>query len=370
MPCFAHRLFTALVLTSLSTQGVRSQAPDAFAEFRREADALVAKAMDRDKVTGVSLLVAFGENVVLAKGYGLADVEHEVPVTPETVFQIGSVTKQFTAAAILKLVDAGKLRLEDKLRDVLPDYPFSDERVTVHQLLNHTSGITSYTRFRKEFAERGDRPFRHRDFYGYIKDEPFEFEPGTAYKYCNSGYYLLGMIIEEVSGVSYRKFLDDELLGPIGLDATYYGSDARIIKHRASGYSSSGLFRQTVNVKDGSLAWPFAAGVLLSTTRDLHRWSLALHGGRVLSEGSYERMTTPTSRGTDDRAHSYGYGLNIHERDGRRVFVHGGSIPGFRAFHAFFPASKLSIVMLSNKFQCNPGPVVLRLSERALAVPR
>jgi len=178
--------------------------------------ALVVKAMDRDKVTGVSLLVAFGDDVVLAKGYGLADVEHEVPVTPETVFQIGSVTKQFTAAAILKLVDAGKLRLEDKLRDVLPGYPFSDERVTVHQLLNHTSGITSYTRFRKEFAERGDRPFRHRDFYGFIKDEPFEFEPGTTYKYCNSGYYLLGMIIEEVSGVSYRKFLDDELVVVVG----------------------------------------------------------------------------------------------------------------------------------------------------------
>ena len=239
----------SLLVSCLLIAGLRSQEQDPFAEFRSDTDALIAEAMERNEVPGMSLLVALGETIMLAKGYGLADIEHEVPVTPATVFQIGSITKQFTAAAILKLVDAGKLRLDDKLRDLLPKYPFSDESVTVHQLLNHTSGITGYTRFRAKLAKLAYRRFRHRDFYEIIKDQPFEFEPSTSYKYSNSGYYLLGMIVEKVGGTKYSGFLTENLLRENGLTETRYGSVSRIIKHRASGYADSAMLRQTENVK-------------------------------------------------------------------------------------------------------------------------
>jgi len=347
----------------------QDRAPDPFAAFRTQTDEWIAEAMTRDRVPGMSLLVALGETIVMAKGYGVADVENDVPVTSKSVFQIGSLTKQFTAAAIMKMVDAGELRLDDQLNDLLPEFAFPGKEVTVHQLLNHTSGITSYTRFRATLAKLEYRRIRHRDMYEVIKDQHFEFEPGTGYKYNNSGYYLLGVIIEKVSGRKYSDYLAEHLWKGSGLTETYFQRTPRIIKHRARGYTQSFLLGELQNARVAG-QWPFAAGGLLSTTRDLHRWNLALHGGSLISKDSYAKMTTPTSRGSPTRPHTYGYGLNIHDRDGRRVFVHSGGIPGFKCFNAFFPKSQLTVVLLCNKFETGPGALVIKISEAALAVQR
>ena len=172
-------LVGCLMFGSLAAQDA---AKDPFVTFRAKIDQLVSNVM-RTGVPGMSLLVAFGETIVIEKGYGMADLENDVPVTPKSVFRIGSITKQFTAAAILKLVDAGKLRLDDKLNDLLPELAFPGKDITVHQLLNHTSGIKSFTGLGAKYAAIENRQISHREVYELIKDEPFDFEPGTGWKY-------------------------------------------------------------------------------------------------------------------------------------------------------------------------------------------
>ena len=356
-----------LLLGSLAAQGT---APDRFASFRGEVDQLLAKAMKRERIPGASLLVAFGETVVLAKGYGLADLENEVPVAPRSVFRIGSVTKQFTAAAILKLVDAGKLRLDDQLNDLLPEFAFPGKHITVHQMLNHTSGIKNFTKLGAKYAAIEERRISHQEMYELIKEQPFDFEPGTGWNYSNSGYYLLGVIVEKVSGRTYSRFLARELWKSSGMTETYYGSAQQIIMHRVRGYSHPRLFGKTHNAKAISMGTPFAAGALLSTTRDLHRWNLALHGGSVLSPDSYAKMTTPTSRASKGKAPTYGYGLEIYDRNDRRMIVHSGGIRGFRSFMAYCPQRQLTVVLLYNMDLASPGPLVAQITAAALAVER
>lgn len=362
-------LVACLLFGVLAAQDHTSPAPkDAYDAFRAQAEQLVTETMKRDRVPGMSLLVAFDKTIVMAKGYGMADLEHEVPMTPKSVFRIGSITKQFTAAAILKLVDAGKLHLDDKLNDVLPAFGFPGKNVTVHQLLNHTSGIKSFTGLGAKSRGLKNRPLTHRQTYELIKDEPFDFEPGTSFRYNNSGYYLLGLIIEKVSGKKYRTYLAKELWQTSGLTETYYGSAQRIIPHRARGYSRSMFVTQ--NAAPISMRPPFAAGALRSTTRDLHRWNLALHGGQLLSPDSYAKMTTATGREAPSRPPTYGYGIEINEREGRQVIEHGGSISGFRCMLSFFPKEQLTVALLYNTDKAGPGPLAAKIAKAALAVKR
>ena len=261
-------------IAPLSLRFVRSLAPFlAFAPFLTLAslaaqddhrtlaalvDAMAQKALAADKVPGASLLVAIGDNEILAKGYGEADIENDVPAAPQTVFRIGSITKQFTAAAILKLVDAGKLKLDDELNELVPAFGFGGKKVTVHQLLNHTSGIRSYTGLGQKFWSLANRRLSHEQLYELIKDEPFDFEPGAGWKYNNSGYYLLGVIIEKVSGKSYAEFVGEQLWKPVEMTQTRYGGSDPIVKHRARGYSKSN--GKVVNCRLMSMRPPFAAG--------------------------------------------------------------------------------------------------------------
>lgn len=292
-----------------------------------------------------SVLVAAGGEVIFERGYGFAEVEWQVPNGPDTKHRLGSITKQFTATLVLQLVEDGTLSLDDRLADLLPWYrQDTGSRVTLHQLLNHTSGIPSYTTpafFRD--ASRTERPTRQ--LVTELCSGDLEFEPGSEFRYNNSGYVILGAILEEVMGTTYGELLEQKIFSPLGMDDSGYDHTARIIPRRAEGYERTlGGLRHAGYL---AMSLPHAAGALYSTVRDLHRWDRALAGDEILSGESKKRMFTP---GLGD----YGYGWGITTApigpDGadRRVMRHGGGINGFNTLIVRIPADGHLVVLLNN----------------------
>jgi CubicO group peptidase (beta-lactamase class C family)/uncharacterized protein YjaZ len=260
------------------------------------------------------------------------------------VYRIGSDTKQFTAAAIMRLVEQGKLHLDDDVRPFFLNFPFGGRHVTVRQLLTHTSGVANYTVHLADF-ERENLP--HDSLLAKIYDKPFDFEPGTSYRYSNTGYYMLGMIVEKLSGRSYKDYLQQEFLTPLGLSETYYCNVEPLIEHRVPGYGvKDGKF---VNADYIDMDLPFAAGSLCSTPSDLIGWSRALAGGKVVGAASYQQMTTPVARNAGAPPQTgNGFGLMISGLGGHRQVAHGGSINGFIASVTTFPDDSLYVVVLTN----------------------
>jgi len=300
---------------------------------------------------GAAVLVAKKGKIIYQKAIGKADLELEVPLRPDHVFRIGSVTKQFTAAAILRLAEEGKLALEDELTKFIPDYPTLGKRITVEQLLNHTSGIKSYTNMLTWDAETRRKDFTPSELVDYFKDQPMEFEPGADYNYNNSGYVLLGFIIEKISGKTYAQYIDEQFFKPLGMKNSYYGDVQPIIKNRADGYSegSPGTY---VHADYLSMTQPYAAGSLLSTVEDLYIWTKAVHSGKVLKPESLKKAFTPhiLPNGHDTR---YGYGWQIGNVLGSITIEHGGGINGFLSTLMYIPGEDICVAMLSN-CDCNP----------------
>ncbi len=309
-------------------------------------DLLVERAVEEGAV-GISVAIDRGGELLYAKGFGLADVEQQVPVTRDSVFRIASVTKQFTAAACLKLIEQGDLELEDELVDLLPDYPAHAQGVSLHHLLNHTSGIPSYTNL-ENFSESITLDLDHEAMLAKFADLPLEFDPGTDFRYNNSGYYLLGMIIEETTGQSYDDALRALLFDPLELDSMQLSIPRRIVPRRVRGYTSRG--DQLANAQKISMTQPFAAGALLSNAADLTRWTRALVEHRALSAESFESMTTPVP--PEGSAMTYGYGLIMFEEEGGG-FTHSGGINGFSAELAYYEQLDLTIALLCNSNGAN-----------------
>jgi CubicO group peptidase (beta-lactamase class C family) len=354
---------TAVIATVLTTFLASPALAQDATGLGTKIDAVMHRGLKSARVPGASLLIAKGAEVLFEKGYGFADIEHEVPVTPETVFRIGSITKQFTAAAIMKLREADKLTVESKLAALAPEFGFTGKPITVHQLLNHTSGIKSFTSL-PHFWETATHHSTHEEMFALIKDEPFDFEPGAKMLYNNSGYYLLGVIIEKVAGRTYEEYLTAEFFQPLGMKQTRYGGATPIVKHRARGYTRRG--GKNVNAKRMSMRPPFAAGALLSTTRDLHRWNIALHGGKVVSAESYKMMTTPRAPAVRGSG-GYGYGLQVPRIDGQRILMHGGGIFGFSTILAYYPKYELTIVLLYNRDQSSPGSLAKKVASLVIS---
>lgn len=286
-----------------------------------------------------TVLVAKGDRLLINQGYGFADLEWNVPNRPDSKFRIGSITKQFTAACILLLQERGKLKVEAPLKTYLPDAPDAWGSVTIFNLLTHTSGIPSYTSL-PEYRSLETSPQTPEQLIAKIRDKPLEFPPGSDWAYSNSGYLLLGFVIEKVSGESYAQFVKKNLLDPVGMKDSGYDTRSAVIRHRASGYAPSpdGL----VNAPYIDMSVPFAAGGLYSTTGDLWRWEQALFGGKVLSSASLEAMTTPFK-------HNYGFGVNIRTpADGDKIVEHGGGIEGFNTSLIHEARNDLVVVVLSN----------------------
>lgn len=284
-----------------------------------------------------AVLVAKKGEIIYKDAFGLANREWNIPNTVDTKFRIGSLTKQFTSAAILQLAAAGKLNLDDPIGKYIKNFPKSDS-VTIHMLLNHTSGIKSYTNMLK-FGTVLTVPLSKDSIINFFKNEPYEFSPGKKYNYNNSGYYLLGYIIEKVSGQSYSNYISQHLNSKASLTNTSVDVVDEILPKRASGYMKD--FRGWKNAQYISMEFPYSAGAIVSTVEDLHQWNMALHKGKILSNDMYKKMTTPYLE-------NYGYGLRIDSVDNHRRIGHSGGIPGFLSHNDYYPEQEIEVIVLSN----------------------
>jgi CubicO group peptidase (beta-lactamase class C family) len=296
-----------------------------------------------------SVLVARDGKVIFSKGYGMANAEWDIPNTPQTKFRLGSITKQFTAASILLLQERGKLGVQDPICKYIADCPKAWEPITIHHLLTHTSGIPSYTDVKspEEFRKLSLAPVAVTGFVDSFKPKPLEFTPGERMKYNNSGYFMLGYIIEKVSGQSYEAFLQENIFTPLKLADTGYDTHDRILKHRATGYSMRKAARINSDYLDMTV--PYAAGSLYSTVEDLFAWNEALFSDKLLSAKSREAMMTVDKN-------NYAYGLAVNQQFNRKMILHGGGINGFNTMLARFPEEKITVVVLRNADYGNPGP--------------
>jgi CubicO group peptidase (beta-lactamase class C family) len=355
---------TLAALLILLTVQAHAQAAARDEQVVREIDALLSKAYPPDE-PGAAVIVVKGGKTILRKGYGMADMELGVKVEPDMVFRLGSITKQFTAAAVLMLAEQGKLSLSDDLTKFFPDYPSKGRAVTVEHLLTHTSGIKSYTSLP---AWRGmwRKDMTVAELIDLFKNEPADFDPGTRWAYNNSGYILLGAIVEKVSGVTYEQFLQKNIFEPLGMKHTFYGSAARIIPRRVPGYTmSKGGLR---NAEYISMTQPYAAGSLLSNVDDLALWDAALYTERLFKQSSLEKAFTPYVL-KDGTATGYGFGWSRFPYEGRTVIEHGGGIHGFSTIGIRIPEDRVYVCILTNRDYRSPDDMGLRVAALAAGKP-
>ncbi len=300
----------------------------------------------KTKVTpGIAVLVAKDGNVLYRRGFGYADVKNKIPATPDTKFRIGSVTKQFTAAAILKLQENNLLSVNDKLSKFIPDFPRGNE-VSIHQLLTHISGIHSYTSH-EDFINKVTAPISPDTLVNAIKKDSFDFKPGDRWMYNNSAYFILGYIISKVSGMPYADYLKKTFFEPLHMNNTGVHYAGIKLEHEAKGITKKD--NQYVEGTNWDMSWAGGAGALYSTVDDLLKWNQALYGGKVLSKQSLDAALTPVVLNNGEKAiPNYGYGLGILKYRGENVVGHSGGLNGFLTQLQYFPDEKLTVVMFVN----------------------
>lgn len=332
------KLFVLFIIALVSVTSVIAQ------DKVQKIDELLKTYQDYGQFNG-TVLVAENGKVIYKKGFGMANMEWGIPNAPDTKFRIGSVTKQFTAALILQLVEEGKVKLDGKLTDYLTDYrKDTGDKVTIHQLLNHTSGIPTYTN--RNFIENESRnPSSVTDFVKKIEKGDLEFEPGSKFAYNNSGYFLLGAIIEKVTGKSYAENLQTRIFDKVGMTNTGYDLHGTVLNKRASGYEKNpGGYTNAAYIDMGL---PYAAGSMYSTVEDLYKWDQSLYEDKVLSAASKKLMFTPGLG-------NYGYGFDIRERPiGKtdqklKIISHGGGINGFNCLFTRAVEQKNTVILLDN----------------------
>ena len=328
--------FLALLFITAS-----AQAQDPTPKFEEYMNAL----MKQERFSG-SVLVSRNGKAIFSKGYGMANLELDVPNAPNTKFRLGSITKQFTAAAVLLLQERGKLSVQDPVCKYVDACPPAWSEVTVHHLLTHTGGVPSFTNF-PDYMTKMMMPEKIDSMIARFKDKPLDFKPNEKWNYSNSGYFLLGHIIEKASGESYEAFLQKNIFDPLGMSNSGYDYHATILKNRATGYSLRN--GKVVNSAVIDMSQPYSAGSLYSTVEDLLKWNEALFSDKVLSPKSREAMFTAVKN-------NYGYGIGIQQKFNRRMISHGGGINGFSTSLAGFPDEKVTVVVLRNRDYGGPGP--------------
>jgi CubicO group peptidase (beta-lactamase class C family) len=306
-----------------------------------------------------AVLVVDGDHVLLDKGYGMADLEWGNPNDADVKFRLGSLTKQFTATLVLLLQQEGKLKVDDPVSKYLTDTPKTWEKITLANLLGHTSGIPNFTEL-KEFDVWRMSPHTAEEELAFFRDKPLDFEPGSKYQYSNSNYEVLGAVIEKVSGHKYADLLRERIFDPLGMKDTGLDTDKLILPKRAQGYAPSkdGL----VLARSESMTVPWAAGSMYSTTGDLLKWEHGLFGGKVLSAASLNAMTTP---GKGD----YGLGVTIAKRGTLKVVEHGGEIEGFDTNLMYVPERRIAVAVLANVNGFAPGTMGDQLLDVVLGNP-
>jgi CubicO group peptidase (beta-lactamase class C family) len=328
-----------------AAMAVPQATPQHRGELVRRIDSVVQAERARSISAGLSVAVEFRGELLMARGYGYANLEHEVPVTVETVFRLGSITEQFTALAVLQLVERGKLRLEDDIREYLPDFPARGYAVTIHHLLAHTSGIKSYAALDRGFRDASRRNPSRGELFALLQNEPFDFEPGEDWARSDLGYLLLEMIVETTSGQSYAEHLQANVFGPLGMTGTTMCHDRAIVPHRAWGYVTEE--GQLVHAVPDPLGIRGAAGILCATALDLITWQRALDDGWLLSPRVGSEMVREATL-NDGSSTGYVYGRHVKEYEGHRVLEQGGQANGFVGALVSFPEDDLTVVILAN----------------------
>jgi CubicO group peptidase (beta-lactamase class C family) len=292
-----------------------------------------------------SVLVARDGKVLFERGYGMANLEHGIPNTPQTKFRLGSITKQFTSMAVLMLEERGKLKVDDPICKYLDPCPAAWSTVTIHHLLTHTSGIPSYTGL-PDYREKMTIPAAGEKMVARFRDLPLEFSPGEKFAYDNSGYFLLGLIVEKVGGKSYEDFLKTNIFEPLGMRDMGYDHFETVIPRRASGYALRG--GEMVHASYLDMSQPYAAGSLYSTVEDLLLWDQALYTEKLVKKAALDRIFTPFKN-------NYAYGWGVTRRLNRRVIAHGGGINGFVTSIARYPEDRTLVVVLCNRNGIQPA---------------
>lgn len=312
---------------------------------------------------GATALVTKKGKVIYRKAFGNANLELDVPMKPENIFEIGSITKQFTAVSILMLLEEGKLSLGDEITKFIPDYPTHGKKITVHHLLTHTSGIKSYTSMDVNKIARTD--MKPLELIDYFKNEPMDFDPGEKYRYNNSGYVILGYIIEKLAGETYEDFVENKLFKKAGMSSSYYGSHTQIIKDRAFGYQKRGDY---TNANYLSMTLPYAAGSLMSNIDDLFKWQQAINNNVFVKKETINKAFTNHALNNGKKI-NYGYGWGINEINGFPTIEHGGGIFGYTTQGIYIPKKDVYVAVLTN-CDCNsPSNVATRIAALAIGKP-
>jgi CubicO group peptidase (beta-lactamase class C family) len=341
MKTFA-RLFL-LILVSVAVASAQTS-------LEAAVDAVVKAEMERQKIPGVSIAVVNDGKPTLVKGYGIANVEHAVPVKSETIFQSGSVGKQFTSMAVMMLVEEGKLSLDDKLVKHMPDIPAEWSGITIRHLLTHTAGLGDYPR---DFDPTRDAS--ETEIFKQLSAAKPIAAPGEKWAYSNVGYVTLGVLIRKISGKFYGDFLQERVFKPLGMTTARIISEQDIVPNRAAGY-------MLVNGQLKNQMWvaptlnTTADGALYLTAHDMVKWEAALTAGKLLSKASYDEMWTPVKL-NNGTTHPYGFGWMFGSVNGNRIIEHGGAWQGFKTQITRFPDKKLAIIVFANLAQANPGVI-------------
>ncbi|MHC1775607.1 MAG: serine hydrolase [Lentimicrobium sp.] len=313
---------------------------------------------------GATVLIAKNGAVIYRKAFGMANLELNVPMKPEMVFEIGSMTKQFTAVSILMLMEQGKLSLNDEITKFIPDYPTQGQKITIHHLLTHTSGIKSYTSM-QEWVPLWRKDMSPLEMIDLFKNQPMDFAPGEKYLYNNSAYFMLGYIIEKASGLTYQEFLETNIFKPLQMNNSYYGSHQKIIANRAAGYQNQEGF---INAEYLSLTQPYAAGSIMSNVDDLLKWEIAVRDNKLVKKASIQLAFTGYKT-NDDKPFHYGYGWMLNEINGSPTIEHGGGIFGYTTNGIWLPKEDVYVVMLTNRDDMSPADISTKLAAIAIGKP-
>jgi len=329
--------------------------------LNRKIDSLIQSEFKDNNGPGGAFLISHKGKPIYRKAFGMANLELDAKLNTNSVFQIGSMTKQFTAIAILMLEEQGKLKITDPVSKYTPSYP-NGNNITIHRLLTHTSGIKDFTKMKalQEIAQKEMTPEQMVDFF---KNEPVDFAPGEKFEYNNSGYILLGYIIELTSGETYEDFIQKNIFDKVGMNNSFYASDRKIIKNRAFGYhkKSSGYLNKTVI----NFSIPFSSGSLMSTLDDMLKWQNALHQNLLLSSKEETKAFTKYKLNNGQEI-EYGYGWHLKNINGIPTREHGGSIFGFKSMAVYIPSEDIYVVGFSN-CDCNsPTQLVKDIAKLSL----
>jgi CubicO group peptidase (beta-lactamase class C family) len=350
------------VVSSIVSSIARAQGTSASDAVSRRVSNYVQSEMQRQHIPGVALLVSRGGKIIQAQGFGQANVELQVPVKPETVFQSGSVGKQFTATAVMMLVEQGKVGLDDSLTKYFPDAPATWKEVTVRELLSHTAGFGDYPdkfNFRKDWTEP--------ELLKLVEGIPLAYPPGTKWEYSNLGYLTLGILIHRVTGEFYGDFLQQRIFHPLDMQTTRIISEADIIPNRAAGYR---LVKGELKNQEwvAPMVNTTADGSLYFSILDLAKWDAALYTEKLLKPSSLDQMWTPAKlkNGKPNNA-GYGFGWDIAERHGHHVVSHTGAWQGFKSAIARYVNDRLTVVVLANLAEAKPGAIAEHVADMYLA---